>query len=392
MTWLLVPLGELGKVVTGATPKTSEADFYGGDIPFVTPAELDQQNPIVSTPRTLTAEGASQVRSIPAGAVMVCCIGSLGKVGIAGRELVTNQQINSIVFHPNRVWPRYGYYACRLLKPKLEAMAPATTVAIVNKSKFEALPVPLPPLEEQRRIAAILDAADSLRAKRRAALAKLEQLAQSIFIDMFGRGDAPARTIQELLDDSILLVHKDGNHGSQYPRADEFGAEGIPFISAQSIDDVGSIQIEQIQYLNPEKATKLKIGWIEKGDILLAHNASVGKVGFYSGLFPQALIGTSLTAFRPDQKHLTSEYLFAALRATGFQAALTKNMSQTTRNQVPITAQRQLSIPVPNMELQQDFAARVATLQLNHQTQKKSLSQMDNLFDTLQHRAFRGEL
>jgi len=76
---------------------------------------------------------------------------------MVGRSLATNQQINSIVFDEARVWPRYGFYACKLLKPKLEGMAPATTVAIVNKSKFEALEILVPPLNEQKRIAAILD-------------------------------------------------------------------------------------------------------------------------------------------------------------------------------------------------------------------------------------------
>lgn len=76
---------------------------------------------------------------------------------IANREVGTNQQINSVTFDESKVFPKFGYYALALLKPTLVAMAPATTVAIVNKSRFEELEIPLPPLTEQKRIAAILD-------------------------------------------------------------------------------------------------------------------------------------------------------------------------------------------------------------------------------------------
>jgi hypothetical protein len=157
--WPTYPIFELGKVTTG--PSTSEEDLYGGDIPFVTPAELDRTDPVIAASRTLSPLGSAKARTLPRDTVMVCCIGSLGKVGISGRTVATNQQINSVVFDETRVWPRYGFYACRLLKPRLEMMAPATTVAIVNKSKFEKLEIPVPPLAAQRRIAEILDCGPS---------------------------------------------------------------------------------------------------------------------------------------------------------------------------------------------------------------------------------------
>ena len=76
--WKTASLAELGTVTTGSTPQTSQAHYYGGDIPFVTPAELDQAEMITSTPRTLSTEGAKVARLLPPGAVLVCCIGSLG--------------------------------------------------------------------------------------------------------------------------------------------------------------------------------------------------------------------------------------------------------------------------------------------------------------------------
>ena len=95
MNWPTQPLSSLGTIQTGSTPSTSKEKFWGGEIPFVTPSELDQSIPITITPRTLSNEGSLEARLLREEAVLVCCIGSLGKTGIAGRTLATNQQLNN---------------------------------------------------------------------------------------------------------------------------------------------------------------------------------------------------------------------------------------------------------------------------------------------------------
>jgi type I restriction enzyme S subunit len=186
VSWPLVAIKEVAKVVTGKTPSTVDDQNFGGDIPFVTPAELGLEAYVTSTPRTLSAKGASAIKLVPKNAVMVCCIGSLGKMAIAGTPVATNQQINSVIFDENRVDAKYGFYALQLLKPKMEAMAPSTTVAIVNKGNFEAMQIPLPPLPEQKRIAAILDKADAIRRKRQQAIQLANDFLRAVFLDMFG--------------------------------------------------------------------------------------------------------------------------------------------------------------------------------------------------------------
>jgi type I restriction enzyme, S subunit len=207
---------------------------------------------------------------------------------------------------------------------------------------------------------------------------------------MFSGLNLPKKTIGDLLDSGALLLHKDGNHGSLYPRADDFGDEGVPFLSAKALTDDGLIDNTLVEKLKEDKATRLKIGWIAKEDVLLAHNASVGKVAFYDGRFEKALIGTSLTAFRPNPEALDSRYLAAALRSPMFQHQLEKNMGQTTRNQVPITAQRKLVIVLPPLVLQQEFSRRVTVVEKLKAVHKASLAKLDELFASLQYRAFRG--
>lgn len=252
--------------------------------------------------------------------------------------------------------------------------------------------IPLPPVTEQRRIAAILDQADALRGKRREALAQLDSLTQSIFIEMFGDSPGDEITIGEMIETGALLLHKDGNHGSLYPRAEEFGDDGVPFLSAKSVTDEGLINNNLIEHLRHEKAIKLKIGWIEKGDVLLAHNASVGKVALYDGRFDKALIGTSLTAFRPNTEVLDSFFLAASMRSLRFQMQLEKNMGQTTRNQVPITAQRDLKLFLPPKMKQREFSVGLELIDRQRELHSQALTQLNSLFSSLQHRAFRGEL
>ncbi len=230
MSWTFESLDNLGVITTGSTPSTTDQSFWEGDIPFVTPADLEKDDPITKTPRTISKKGADNARLLNEGAILICCIGSLGKIGMAGCSLVTNQQINSIEFDSSRVFPRYGFYACKTLKRKLETIAPATTVPIVNKSKFGQLVIPVPPLPEQRRIAAILDQADALRAKRREALAQLDKLTQSIFIEMFGDPVTNPKGWEfKTLGNALTLI----TYGLTV--RPEYIPEGIPLISAREI-------------------------------------------------------------------------------------------------------------------------------------------------------------
>ncbi len=199
-------------------------------------------------------------------------------------------------------------------------------------------------------------------------------------------------SINELIDRGVIKMHKDGNHGSLYPRAHEFEQEGIPFLSAKCISEDGVLMPSHVQFLNDKKASAMKIGWIENGDVLLAHNATVGKTLLYRGEYVKALIGTSLTAFRPDAEYLDSAYLFSALRSHKFQNQLFSNMGQTTRNQVPITAQRRLLIPLPPLSLQKEFASIIESIEKQKERVKAHLEELDTLFSSLQSRAFKGEL
>ena len=163
--WRPVKVGDLGKVVTGKTPKTAIPENYGGAIPFLTPSDNMSVKYIIKTTKTLSERGLSEVKNalLPPYTICVSCIGSdLGKVVITTESTVTNQQINSIIVDAERFDVSFVYYAMQILGKELNFISKTSTaVPIVNKSSFSSYEIKCPPLERQRRIASVLSALDS---------------------------------------------------------------------------------------------------------------------------------------------------------------------------------------------------------------------------------------
>ena len=157
--WAWHTVQQIARVVTGSTPSTQEARFWNGPVPFVTPTDLGTASVVQRTGRTLSEEGARQGRLLPARSVLVTCIASIGKNGIARVPCCTNQQINALVCN-EAAWPEYIYFALSARSSELQKLAGTTAVSIVSKGKFEQFQLPLPPLPEQRKIAAILSSVD----------------------------------------------------------------------------------------------------------------------------------------------------------------------------------------------------------------------------------------
>jgi type I restriction enzyme, S subunit len=156
--WVITNISKVGEIVTGNTPPKKDPTNFGNKYPWVKPGDLNKNIPITKTEEYLSEKGSSLARLLPINAVLVSCIGILGKVGIAGTQLATNQQINSISFEEEIVYPKYGYYYCKTLNKWLEDNSSATTIQIINKTRFSEAPFYLPPLAEQYRIVSAIEA------------------------------------------------------------------------------------------------------------------------------------------------------------------------------------------------------------------------------------------
>ena len=147
-------MGEVGEVITGSTPSKDIAEYYGGDIPFYKPTDLDLGINTNSASDTLTIEGYNLSRKLPVGSILVTCIGAtIGKTGLISTEGACNQQINAII-PSSLITSTFLYYSCisEYFQKEIRNHASATTLPILNKNNFTKLLIPLPPLSEQQRI------------------------------------------------------------------------------------------------------------------------------------------------------------------------------------------------------------------------------------------------
>lgn len=158
-SWKTTVLSDVGEVITGSTPDTKHPEFYGGDIPFIKPTELNQGRHVVYSADTLTEEGKNVSRPIRAGTTCICCIGAtISKCGFIEVDAVTNQQINSVVPYSFMDDIYVYYYCCSTdFKNELISNASATTLPIINKKKTSLLNITYPEKPEQTEIVRILD-------------------------------------------------------------------------------------------------------------------------------------------------------------------------------------------------------------------------------------------
>ena len=156
--WEVKRLGETGKVVTGNTPSRTDLSLWNGDFCWATAKDFKEKY-INDTVEKITEKGCNGARLLPKGAILITCIASIGNNAIAAVPMATNQQINSIIVSDdfNNEWL---YYQLDFYKQNLELLASKTAVPLINKSEFEKLKLPIPPLPEQQKIAEILSTWD----------------------------------------------------------------------------------------------------------------------------------------------------------------------------------------------------------------------------------------
>ncbi len=381
MSWPMVPIKTVGKVVTGKTPSKLIPEYFGGNILFVTPTELDKDVYVKKSVQTLTDVGAAQIKLVPQNAVMVCCIGSLGKIGIAGSSLATNQQINSIIFDENKVDPKYGYYACSRLKPVLESLAPATTIAIVNKSLFESLEIPVPPLPDQKRIATILDKADSLRRKNQQAIELADKFLRAVFLDMFGD---PVTNPKGWPIEKVGAVTDCIVPGRDKPKS--FTGE-TPWVTTNDVIPLGvTCEPKVFIGLTENEILEVKSKVVPKDSVLMT---CVGDLGILSISGMDIVINQQLHAFLPSPKVNNVFLMYALSFQKSYMLRMASNttvpyMNKSICNSVPVI--------LPQIDLQIKFK-KIYESTKNHLYKfeiGRNYSQF--LFNSISQKAFSGNL
>jgi type I restriction enzyme S subunit len=248
------------------------------------------------------------------------------------------------------------------------------------------LQLPLPPLPEQRRIAAILDQADALRAKRREALAQLDSLTQSIFIEMFGDPETNEKGLPLEMLGTMCKRITDGTHLS--PKWD---TSGVPFLFISNIVD-GQITFNTHKFISNETYTELTRRCpIELGDVLYTTVGSYGNAAVVETT-KQFAFQRHIAHIKPDKAKIVPLFLAAMIQSTGVRRQVDKVAKGVAQKTVNLADLKNLLVFAPAHTDQQDFANCVQSVEALKVTHRAALQELDRLFASLQHRAFQGEL
>lgn len=358
MSWPMVSIESVAKVITGKTPPKADPNCFGGNIPFITPSELTDSNYLLKPETTLTEKGLATTKLIPKNSILVCCIGSLGKMAMADLPVATNQQINSVIFDEDKIYYRFGFYALKLLKNELKNIAPSTTVAIVNKSRFSELKIPSPPLEEQKRIAAILDKAADICQKREQATKLVDDFLHSIFLEMFGD---PVENPKGWKKDKIKKGVSDitsgwSATGENIPcKSNEFGVLKISSVTS------GIFKPEENKVVDCKTIpTSKKLIHPKKGDLLFSRANTrelVAAICMVHQDYDNLFLPDKLWSIKLNHELLLPEFFLILIQNEKVRELLTKQATGTSGSMLNISKSKfeETEIIFPGVNAQKDF-------------------------------------
>lgn len=385
-------LGDVAKIILGATPKTAVADNWDGNVLWVTPADLSRLNGayISDTLRKLTEEGVRSCATtvLPPGSVLLSSRAPIGHVAINTVPMATNQGFKSLIPGP-QLNLKFLYYWLKSNTDYLQSLGNGATFKELSKETTSQIEIPLPPLDEQGHIAAILDHADALRTKRRQVLAHLGTLTQSIFHDMFD-GVSTSAAVEALAAKAKGSI-RTGPFGSQLLHG-EFVDDGIAVLGLDNV--IGNeFRWAGRRFITLAKYEQLARYTVYPGDVLVSIMGTTGRCVVVPDDIPTAINTKHICAITPDRERLNPVFLQAVFlwhpESRGHLLRQTKGSIMDGLNMGIIKA---MPVPVPALKLQQEFANRVARVTAQRTAVLAAKAAGDELFTSLQSRAFRGEL
>lgn len=361
----IATLGDIAEWGSGGTPRRSVTAYFGKGTPWLSIADLNDD--VVHEAReSLTPLGvaSSSAKIVPAGAIFVAMYGSIGKLGIAGQEMCTSQAIAFAIPRSDVVDRRYMFHYLLAQRPLLQSRGRGGTQMNIGQADLKAWPIPLPSLDEQRHIAAILDRVNDVRTKRGQAIDLLDELANSIFFDMFGEPSSnprgmPVRPLGEVakLKSGAFLPATAMSPVGQHP---VYGGNGISGFHDQYLFNTPQIILGRVGmncgcvHLSPA------FSWITDNALYISEMDDVVEM----------------------------TYLYHAL----MRANLNQYSSKSAQPLISGARVYGVNLVIPPRVLQTEFATTVDHIDSIKKQQQTHLAQLDTLFVSLQHRAFRGML
>jgi len=390
VSWSTAALGEVCDVVSGATPRTSEKRFWDGGVLWTTPKDIsDIDGPyLTQTTRTITEEGLKSCAAtiLPPNSVLLSSRAPIGLVAINSVPMATNQGYKSLVPNAKRIDSKFLFYWLRSKTHYLQSLGNGATFKEISKAVVERIEVPLPTLDEQRRLAAILDKADALRRKRKRALDLLDGLTQSIFLEMFGDPLAnPMRWPEKPLSDYESFLTSGSRGWAKY-----YSLSGRAFIRIQNLRG-GALSTEDLIYVDPPDDAEARRTKVQAGDVLISITADLGRTAVVpKSLDGRAHINQHIALVRP--KGIDPTYLSMFLAGRGGQKQFEALNRHGVKAGLNFDNIRSLSILVPPVQLQRDYVVKKRVADDVRVKLRSEIAVLDNFFGSLQHRAFAGQL
>ena len=384
--WPTVALRDCCEIYSGATPRTSVAEFWDGEICWATPKDLSSlEGPFISdTARKVTQAGIDGCGAsvLPVGAVLLTTRAPIGYVAMNAVPMATNQGFKSFVPAPERLLAGYLFHWLRANREYLQRIGNGATFKELSQAAVARIEVPLPDLEEQQLIVDVLDRASLVLRGRRQARAMIDDLAHAIFLDMIGDPISnPKGWNLTALGDVVATTS-----GGTPNRAvnDYFGGE-VPWVKSGELHQDVITATEESLTQQGLAASSAKV--MPAGTVLVAmYGATAGAVSI---LGIEAATNQAICCMSPSEK-IDSKFLSQLVkqlapsllgqRVGGAQPNLSQNLI------------RKLKIPLPPKPVQLDFVQRAGAVERLGATCASSLAATEALFASLQERAFRGEL
>jgi len=388
--WIYGSLGSLFDTVTGSTPPKSNPKNYGDDMLFVKPPEL-KDGPIIETADGLSHHGSLIARILPAGSILVSCIGNLGKVGLAECPVAFNQQINAIK-PSDKALPLFMFYQSQApnFLSQLENLASGTTVPIVNKSKFNSIQVAIPLIPEQHRIVAILDQAFADIEKARANAEKNLKNARELFDSYLNQ--VFSQRGEDWVELSLKEASIDFGRGKSKhrPRNDEslYGGD-YPFVQTGEVRNCNHVINNYAKTYNEKGLAQSKL-W-PKGTICITIAANIAETGIlgFDGCFPDSIIGVVV-----DPKVTRVSYVEFLLQS--FRLILKAKGQGSAQDNINLGTFENMKFPFPTIKDQEEIIALLGELTTNIQRVEEvylaKLVAIEELKKSLLQKAFSGEL
>lgn len=392
--WETSKLGEIFDIARGGSPRPID-DYITDDpngVNWVMISDATESGKYInSTKKRILPTGVKRSRMVRPGDFLLTNSMSFGRPYIMNTSGCIHD--GWLVLSPKmqNASPDFFYHllGSQFIFAEFERRAAGATVKNLNIDLVKSVGIPLPPLAEQRRIAEVLDKAEALRAKRRAAFAQLDSLTQSLFLDLFGDPATNPKGWPNLaLGEVVKLV------GGFAFKSENFAEEGKAIVRISNLTGDG-IDLNGIARIPDDKLGNGVNYKIKPGDILIAMSgATTGKIGIAPLELPEELyLNQRVGSYRiRDTSLIQREFLLELLRSIFYQRFLWQLAAGAAQPNVSGTQLESASIPLPPISLQHEFARRITAVEKLKTAQRAALAELDALFASLQHRAFRGEL